>query len=87
MEQQFEQKIYTGNNAGTINDHHPDNVGINGRHSADHKPMKLPDAWPSDGRSRISMRLGIGWVLTHPERPLMLYADGKWQEVKPMQVA
>ncbi len=45
------------------------------------KPIKLPTAWPSDGRSKLSMMIGHGWVLSHPERNTMLYVNDKWEEI------
>lgn len=48
----------------------------------DNKPIKLPDAWPSDGRSKLACIIGQGWVLHHPDRDTMIYQDCKWKVLK-----
>ncbi len=41
------------------------------------RPSKLPDAWPSDGRSKIK-NSDRGVIITHPERTPMIFKDGRW---------
>ena len=41
------------------------------------RPSQFPDAWPTDGRSRIANMLGVGWILTHLERHPQHWEDGK----------
>lgn len=48
----------------------------------DNKPIKMPDAWPSDNRSRLALIEGTGWVLSHPDRQTMLYSDGRWKQMR-----
>ncbi len=45
------------------------------------RPFSLPTAWPNDKRSKLSMMIGHGWVLSHPERNTMLYVNDKWEEI------
>jgi hypothetical protein len=47
----------------------------------DNKPIKMPDAWPTDNRSRLALIEGAGWVLSHPDRLTMIYTSGKWRQM------
>lgn len=48
----------------------------------DNRPIRLPDAWPTDGLSKMSMKLGIGWVIQHRDRESMVYMAGKWKPLE-----
>ncbi len=41
------------------------------------RPSKIPDAWPTDGRSKIK-NSDSGVIITHPERTPMIFKDGRW---------
>ncbi len=43
------------------------------------RPSKLPDAWPSDGRSKIR-NSERGTIITHPDRTPMIFKEGRWQD-------
>lgn len=46
------------------------------------KPITLPNAWPTDGRSRLVNHHIYGWVLAHPERTPHQFLNGRWIELQ-----
>lgn len=53
----------------------------------DNRPAALPTGWPTDGRSRMVSSVGIGWVLTHPDRDTLAFKSGRWEPAQQRGVA